>query len=205
MSSNKSTKGPGNRPALRPMVRGNSIKNPNRAADPKRTDLRDKNKSKYVCMLYRMLVASLPVMNCVVITLSFLSVNRLKMQNAKPVRAKDGSLISGAFMSKTVDAKVRNPPLKYSGGFVFCQVKRIQPDRRWFGNTRTVGQKQLEDFRDEMKTKVNDPYTFVMRTNKLPMGLLTDKFKVSAIVAYLFPFTCECLELKNGFALFSKF
>jgi len=134
MSSKKSTKGPGNRPALRPMVRGNSIKNTNRAADPKRTDLRDKNK-----------------------------INRLKMQNAKPVRAKDGSLISGAFMSKTVDAK----------------VKRIQPDRRWFGNTRTVGQKQLEDFRDEMKTKVNDPYTFVMRTNKLPMGLLTDKFKNS--------------------------
>ena len=27
---------------------------------------------------------------------------------------------------------------------------RIQPDRRWFGNTRVVGQRQLEQFRDEM-------------------------------------------------------
>ena len=31
---------------------------------------------------------------------------------------------------------------------------RIQPDRRWFGNTRVVGQKQLEQFREEMTAKV---------------------------------------------------
>lgn len=31
---------------------------------------------------------------------------------------------------------------------------RIQPDRRWFGNTRVIGQKQLESFRDQMSTKV---------------------------------------------------
>ena len=31
---------------------------------------------------------------------------------------------------------------------------RIQPDRRWFGNTRVIGQKQLEQFRDEMSAKV---------------------------------------------------
>lgn len=32
---------------------------------------------------------------------------------------------------------------------------RIQPDRRWFGNTRVVGQKQLEQFREEMSSKVS--------------------------------------------------
>jgi len=31
---------------------------------------------------------------------------------------------------------------------------RIQPDRRWFGNTRVIGQKQLEQFREEMTAKV---------------------------------------------------
>ena len=30
---------------------------------------------------------------------------------------------------------------------------RIQPDRRWFGNTRVIGQKQLEQFREEMTAK----------------------------------------------------
>ena len=27
---------------------------------------------------------------------------------------------------------------------------RIQPDRRWFGNTRVVGVRQLEQFREDM-------------------------------------------------------
>ena len=39
---------------------------------------------------------------------------------------------------------------------------RIQPDRRWFGNTRVVGQKQLEQFRTEMSTKVGSA---LMATN----------------------------------------
>ena len=30
---------------------------------------------------------------------------------------------------------------------------RIQPDRRWFGNTRVIGQKQLDQFREEMSAK----------------------------------------------------
>ena len=59
------------------------------------------------------------------------------------------------------------------------KAKRIAPDRRWFGNTRVVGQKQLEDFREEMSTHVNDPYTVVMRTKQLPMGLLSDPFQHS--------------------------
>jgi nuclear GTP-binding protein len=51
---------------------------------------------------------------------------------------------------------------------------RIQPDRRWFGNTRVIGQKQLEQFREEMSTKVNDAYTVLLREKKLPLQLLED-------------------------------
>lgn len=54
---------------------------------------------------------------------------------------------------------------------------RIQPDRRWFGNTRVVGQKQLEQFRTEMATKVNDSYTVLLREKKLPLQLLEDPEK----------------------------
>jgi nuclear GTP-binding protein len=53
------------------------------------------------------------------------------------------------------------------------RIKRIQPDRRWFGNTRVVEQQQLEQFRQDMATRVNDPYTVLMRAKKLPLGLLT--------------------------------
>jgi hypothetical protein len=58
------------------------------------------------------------------------------------------------------------------------RIKRIQPDRRWFGNVRVVGQSELQQFRETMGAKVNDPYTVVMRSKKLPMGLLQDGFKV---------------------------
>ena len=52
---------------------------------------------------------------------------------------------------------------------------RIQPDRRWFGNTRVVGQRQLEQFRDEMASKVDDAYTVLLRQKKLPLSLLQDE------------------------------
>jgi nuclear GTP-binding protein len=54
---------------------------------------------------------------------------------------------------------------------------RIQPDRRWFGNTRVIGQKQLDQFRTEMATKVNDAYTVLLREKKLPLQLLEDPDK----------------------------
>ncbi|CAG8601678.1 3830_t:CDS:10 [Ambispora gerdemannii] len=56
---------------------------------------------------------------------------------------------------------------------------RVQPDRRWFGNTRVIGQKQLEDFRESLGAKVNDPYQVLLRQNKLPMTLLADAAKVT--------------------------
>lgn len=51
---------------------------------------------------------------------------------------------------------------------------RIQPDRRWFGNTRVVGQRQLEQFRDEMSSRVDDAYTVLLRQKKLPLSLLQE-------------------------------
>jgi len=47
------------------------------------------------------------------------------------------------------------------------------------GNTRVIGQKQLEAFREAMSTQANDPYTFLLRQNKLPMSLLVDNAKIS--------------------------
>ncbi|KNC82739.1 hypothetical protein SARC_04980 [Sphaeroforma arctica JP610] len=54
---------------------------------------------------------------------------------------------------------------------------RVQPDRRWFGNTRVVGPKQLEAFREAMAEKVNDPYQMLLKQSKLPMSLLTETTK----------------------------
>ena len=49
---------------------------------------------------------------------------------------------------------------------------RIQPDRRWFGNTRVITQSKLQDFRDEVAKTVHDPFQVVLKKSKIPMSLL---------------------------------
>lgn len=97
------------------------------------------------------------------------TINRLKMyRNGAPIRNKAGKIVGGSLMMKDK-----------AGGQAIGDVARIQPDRRWFGNTRVVGQKELEKFRNEMSLKQADPYSFVLRSRKLPMGLLQDSAKVA--------------------------
>lgn len=45
------------------------------------------------------------------------------------------------------------------------------------GNTRVIGQKALEDFRESLGAKVHDPYQVLLKQNKLPMSLLQDPAK----------------------------
>lgn len=38
---------------------------------------------------------------------------------------------------------------------------RINPDRRWFGNTRVLTQEQMTNFRNELGSVKDDPRTYV--------------------------------------------
>lgn len=89
-------------------------------------------------------------------------VNMLK--GGKPTRNKDGKIIKEAEFQSRLKSGT---------------MARVQGERRLFENTRTIGQKALEGFREAMSAKANDPYAFIMRQNKLPMSLLTDSLKVS--------------------------
>eukprot|EP00927_Polykrikos_kofoidii_P071033 TRINITY_DN67370_c0_g1_i1.p1 TRINITY_DN67370_c0_g1~~TRINITY_DN67370_c0_g1_i1.p1 ORF type:complete len:702 (+),score=153.88 TRINITY_DN67370_c0_g1_i1:64-2169(+) len=51
---------------------------------------------------------------------------------------------------------------------------RIQPDRRWFGNTRVIAQDKMQAFRETLSKGVEDPYSVVLRSSKLPMSLLRE-------------------------------
>ena len=57
------------------------------------------------------------------------------------------------------------------------KVARVEPNRKWFGNTRVVGQNELDRFRDEVGKALN-PHTVLVGQSKIPMGLLTNPFKV---------------------------
>lgn len=89
---------------------------------------------------------------------------RLNMlKEGRPTRNKKGDIVQAGKFSNDKCAP----------------VARIQPDRRWFGNPFTIGQKEIEEFREEIGKRANDPYEFLMRRNKLPMSLLTDTTKIS--------------------------
>ncbi|KAL3959039.1 hypothetical protein ACCO45_007201 [Purpureocillium lilacinum] len=51
---------------------------------------------------------------------------------------------------------------------------RIEPNRKWFTNTRVVSQDTLKAFREAMAEKANDPYQVLLKSNKLPMSLIRD-------------------------------
>ncbi|KAE8624314.1 hypothetical protein XENTR_v10005911 [Xenopus tropicalis] len=56
-------------------------------------------------------------------------------------------------------------------------VARVEPNIKWFGNTRVVKQSSLQKFQDEMDAVMKDPYRVVMKQSKLPMSLLHDRVK----------------------------
>lgn len=98
-------------------------------------------------------------------------IQRLKMySNGKAIRNKAGMVVAGAFQMKdrAGDSKITDA------------TGRIQPDRRWFGNTRVVDPKDLDRFRQEMTEKVSDPYSVVLKRKKLPMGLLQEAAEFAA-------------------------
>ncbi|KAF5385105.1 hypothetical protein D9615_001047 [Tricholomella constricta] len=87
-------------------------------------------------------------------------VARLKLLNSgKAVRDKDGRVIQAAAFQKGEDE---------------TKPGRVQPDRRWFGNTRVISQTALDHFRTSLSERKNDPYSVLLRRNKLPMALLDD-------------------------------
>lgn len=51
---------------------------------------------------------------------------------------------------------------------------RVEPNRKWFGNTRVISQDALTAFREAMAERASDPYHVLLKTNKLPMSLVRD-------------------------------
>ncbi|KAF2286002.1 hypothetical protein GH714_009614 [Hevea brasiliensis] len=82
------------------------------------------------------------------------------MYNTKPKRDSKGKILKYELQSKELPNT------------------RIQPDRRWFGNTRVVNQKELEFFREELQNRMSSSYNVILKERKLPLSLLNDHQKV---------------------------
>ncbi|PWN20397.1 NGP1NT-domain-containing protein [Microstroma glucosiphilum] len=82
---------------------------------------------------------------------------------SKAIRDKDGNIIQAQEFQSS-EAK----------------PGRVQPDRRWFGNTRVISQDALDHFRTSLGSRVDDPYSVLLRRNKLPMSLIQEPKKGKA-------------------------
>uniref|UniRef100_A0A8D3DMG4 Nucleolar GTP-binding protein 2 n=1 Tax=Scophthalmus maximus TaxID=52904 RepID=A0A8D3DMG4_SCOMX len=68
-------------------------------------------------------------------------------------------------------------PLQYQSTVAPGTVARVEPNIKWFANTRVIKQSSLQKFQEEMGAVQKDPYRVVMRPSKLPMSLLHDRVK----------------------------
>lgn len=84
------------------------------------------------------------------------TVRRLKMYKTRPKRNSGGKILSQQFQSSELPST------------------RIQPDRRWFGNTKAVDPKELEFFREELQSRMSNNYNMILKAKNLPMSLLND-------------------------------
>ena len=60
-------------------------------------------------------------------------------------------------------------------------VARVEPNRKWFNNTRVISQDALESFRSAVQAQAADPTTYLMKRNKLPMSLIEDKPNINGL------------------------
>ncbi|XP_073174017.1 nucleolar GTP-binding protein 2 isoform X4 [Lepidochelys kempii] len=90
------------------------------------------------------------------------TIRRLNMYRQKERRNNRGKVIR---------------PLQYQSTVAPGTVARVEPNIKWFGNTRVIKQSSLQKFQEEMETVMKDPYKVVMKQSKVPMSLLHDRIR----------------------------
>ncbi|XP_067862547.1 nucleolar GTP-binding protein 2 [Heptranchias perlo] len=90
------------------------------------------------------------------------TIKRLNMYRQKERRNKIGKVIK---------------PLQFQSTVASGTIARVEPNIKWFANTRVIKQSSLQKFQDEMGNVMKDPYRVVMKQTKLPMSLLNDRIK----------------------------
>nr|XP_015101987.1 nucleolar GTP-binding protein 2 isoform X2 [Vicugna pacos] len=90
------------------------------------------------------------------------TIRRLNMYRQKERRNSRGKVVK---------------PLQYQSTVASGTVARVEPNIKWFGNTRVIKQSSLQKFQEEMDTVLKDPYKVVMKQSKLPMSLLHDRIR----------------------------
>ncbi|CBX99409.1 GTPase required for pre-60S ribosomal subunit nuclear export and maturation [Plenodomus lingam] len=60
-------------------------------------------------------------------------------------------------------------------------IARVEPNRKWFNNTRVISQDALDSFRSAVQAQSSNPHTYLMKRNKLPMSLIEEKGNINGL------------------------
>ncbi|CAG0892798.1 unnamed protein product [Darwinula stevensoni] len=91
------------------------------------------------------------------------TIRRLQMyRNFKPKRNRRGQIVRAA---------------PFQNRLASGSTARVEPNPKWFVNTRVVTQNALQTFQENLGKALNDTYQVVMRKTKLPISLLQEKGK----------------------------
>lgn len=91
------------------------------------------------------------------------TIKRLQMyRNFKAKRDKNGKILT---------------PAPFQGWLASGTRARVEPNQKWFGNSRVISQNALQKFQDEFGAAVKNPYQVIMKPTNLPITLLNEKAK----------------------------
>ena len=99
------------------------------------------------------------------------------------VRTKGENFYRSAKRVKTLNMFKEGAPVRNARGEVTQQAvyqgkekpkARVEPHRKWFTNTRVISQDALSAFRGAVEAQSKDPYSYLLKQNKLPMSLIHD-------------------------------
>lgn len=60
-------------------------------------------------------------------------------------------------------------------------MARVEPNQKWFSNSKVISQSALQKFQEEMGKAVRDPYQVIMKPTQLPIGLLNESSKFARV------------------------
>jgi nuclear GTP-binding protein len=78
-------------------------------------------------------------------------------------------------------------------------VARVEPNRKWFNNTRVISQDALESFRSAVQAQASDPTSYLLKRNKLPMSLIEETKNVNGIKQHQAKIAVESQPFKDTF------
>ncbi|XP_056644457.1 nucleolar GTP-binding protein 2 [Diorhabda sublineata] len=91
------------------------------------------------------------------------TIKRLQMyRNFKAKRDKTGKILT---------------PAPFQGRLPSGTQARVEPNQKWFGNSRVISQNTLQKFQTELGSALKNPFQVVMKPTTLPITLLNEKAK----------------------------